>query len=158
MEYSSFLNYDIFETLVSNFDIDRGQDELRYPEHLAAYVRKHTIEEFIRVIPKLGEFAESSENLTLILDVKQTRALGEIIDFHYKFAEIMGVNPSALQLCDIGDCCVLVTFKLLGFVARIVFAGDKRQIFSQSQLQEFQALAILYLECKDYQWDFKGQL
>ncbi len=78
LEYSSFLIYDLFEGLIRKYDIDIRQDELRYPEHLAAYVRKHTIEEFIQIIPRLGGIADSSEKLTLILDINQTQKLSKI--------------------------------------------------------------------------------
>ena len=40
---ASFLNYDIFQFIVTHYDISDDQDKLQYPEHLKAYIRKHKI-------------------------------------------------------------------------------------------------------------------
>ena len=38
-EFTSFLNYDIFECLVEHFQLDRDQENMKYPEKLKAYVK-----------------------------------------------------------------------------------------------------------------------
>lgn len=42
-EYASFLNYEIFQLMVDQYKIDDDREELKYPDHLEAYINRRLI-------------------------------------------------------------------------------------------------------------------
>lgn len=70
-EYASFLDYDIFRFILKKYKIYHGQEELKYPEHLNAYLAKHKISEFVDINPLLKKFSASTE-LVLKFDIEAT--------------------------------------------------------------------------------------
>ena len=59
-DHASFLEYDIFQGIVGEYKLDRSQEPLQYPDHLKAYIQKHTISEFMKLNPTLKNFQELS--------------------------------------------------------------------------------------------------
>ncbi len=65
----------------------------------------------------------------------------------------MDLNPSALELVDIEDGCVIVTFLIPASIADAIFISDK--VFTSQQEDKFRAASVLWLKCNGYTFDFK---
>lgn len=142
-ECASFLNFEIFQCIVEEYDIDHGQEALKYSEHLHDYVEKHKISEFVAINPKLLESTENSEELVLKLDIDTMRQLTRITDLQKVVSRILNLLPSALRLYSIEDGCVVVTFHLPKLVADKIFSKSKQ--FSQKEKEEFCSLFVSWL-------------
>ena len=153
-DYSSFLNYEIFQTLQEKFVQNKDQEELRYPDHLKTYIKKHNIEEFIEMKPVPGKATNTSEILVLKLDLKETSKLSKLKELESEIAKILGITPLGLQLLDIEKGCVIVRFVVLNSIARFIFTGDEHKIFTPEQRGSFQTLRIQWLKFKHYRWNF----
>ena len=150
-KYASFLDYDIFQFIVDTYQIDRGQGELKYSEHLKAYLEKHKVSEFVAINPSLKKYNDSKE-LTFKVDVDLTFRMANIIKLKIVIAKILGIKPAALRLLDIKDGCILVTLLVPASVADFVFGGC--MVLNIHQIEEFQALPVLWLECNGRRFNF----
>ena len=132
-EYASFLNYEIFQYIVEKYEIDHGE-VLQYPEHLKAYLMKHKVSEFVESTPRktLDPDATSIE-LVLKIDITLNSKISRILDLKISIAEILGINPTALQLCDITQGCVVVMFLIPTPVANLLF--HKHTALGHSQIK-----------------------
>ena len=152
---TSYINCDIYQRIVDDHDIDHGQNEvLKYPEHLRAYFEKHKISEFIKINPKLEKCTDKTEKLILKFNVEETSRLAKVIELKKEVARILGLLPSAIQLYDIDDGCVLVTFHIPIFVADLVFPKGKKSL-SPEQKEELHSSSILWLECNENRYSFE---
>ena len=157
-DYSSFLNYGIFQTLQEQYVTNEGQEELKYPERLRAYIEKHKIEEFVEIKLIFGEMTAISRKMTLRFDIEVTCKLAKVKSLENEIANIMRINPTGLRLRDIKEGCVIVTFLILNTIARVIFAGDKHKIFTKKQMENFRTLPIRWLKCDEYSWNFDKEV
>ena len=143
---SSFLDYEIYQCIVDQYDIDQGQKALNYPEYLQEYIEKHRIAELAKVIPKLNQSdAQGTKEVVLQLDIELTSKLTKIIDLKKEVARILNVMPFTIRLYSIEQGCVVVTFRLPTAVAKNVFTTEKE--FSSSDEEKFRSLSVLWLRC-----------
>jgi len=98
-KYASYLNYEIYQCIVDEFGIDNGQDALKYPEHLKAYIEKHTISELAQIMPiQLCQSTDPSKKFTLKLDIEVTS----------KSAKVINLKVEVARILEVGDqCCLL---------------------------------------------------
>lgn len=151
-EYASFLNYEIFQVILDKYHLNKGQEEFKYPDHLDAYLRKHKVSEFVQINPLLKKVAATSKELVLKIDIVSTSELAKLKKLKTGVAQILGLKPAAIQLLDIKEGCVVVTFLIPTGVAEIIFT--KQMIITKEQEREFKALSILRLECNGLAFDF----
>lgn len=151
-EYASFLNYDIFCYIVRKYQIDHGQEELKYREHLNAYLESLSAAEFVEINPLLKEYSSTSKECVLKIDTESTVRLAKIIDLQTAITEILGLKSSALQLLDIKDGCVVVTFLTPTPVAELVFT--EHTVLTEEQKRRFRALSVLWLRCNNRTFNF----
>ena len=150
--YASFLNYDVFQFIVDTYKLDHEQEELKYEEHLKAYLKKHKLSEFIEIKPRLKEVTTDSSELVLKIDIESTSRLSKIKDLQSVIADILEMKFASLQLLDISKGCVVVTFLLPAHIAEIVF--NKRTVFTEKQVQMFRSESILWLQCNGFMFSF----
>ena len=143
-EYASFLNYNIFQLIEDKYQLNKGQEDLKYPEHLVAYINRHKVSEFIEINPFLQKFTKTSKQLVLKFDIESTCRLSNFLNLKKAVANILGLKSSALRLLSIAEGCVVVTFLLPAFIAEDIFTGENP--LTQHQKQEFRTLAVLWLE------------
>lgn len=143
-EYASFLNCDIFEYILDKYQLRTGQEELNYPEYLDAYIRKLKISEFIKINPLLKKFTATSKELVLKIDIEATSRLSKILHLKNTIASILGVNNAALQLVDIKEGCVLVSFLIPTAVAEVTF--NEHTVFTQEQTELLQTAQVSWLK------------
>lgn len=148
----NFLNFHIFELLLDAFEIERDQENLKYPEKIKAYIEKHNISEILQLKPILHEISDDTKKCILVLDIAETSKLIRVTDLVKGVANIVGLNPSAILILDIKKKCVMVIVLLPKSVAEFIFIG--RDIFSQDQREQFRNNSVQLLECNGYSFDF----
>ena len=150
-ECASFLNYEIFEKVLKKYNISEDIEELKYGEHLKAYIKKHKISEFIKINPLL-EHKGVSKKLTLKYDVESTCRLAKVDALKKFIAKILDLSPSALQIVDIEDGCVIVTFLIPTSIAEAIFTPNT--VFTSQQEDELRTSSVLWLKCNGYTFHF----
>ena len=156
-ECASFLNYGVFQSIATEYGINEDCDELKYPEHLKAYFKKHTIAEFAKVIPRIEKRCDSSKReITFKFDIKTTERCAKISDLELHISDILGLNVQSLELIDIKDGCVVVTFLVSAHIADAIFAEN--QEFTPKQVEAFKANKLIWLKYDDkYLLDFRNR-
>lgn len=152
--FTSFLNYHIFEKVVSQFNLDDGQEELKYPGKLRKFIEMHKISEFIEVHPVLNRYIDDTKKLVLILDISLTSMFSKLVDIGRSVAHLMELDESALLIHNIREQCVVVTFLIPNFAANRIFTGQRCYIFSIDQQEKFRHLSVQQLHCNGYVFDF----
>ena len=147
-ECASFLNYDIFESIQKKYKIADSR-ELKYPEDLKAYIDMHKVSEFVKVNPKLAKFTTTSETVVFKFDIPMTSRIAKVLDLKKALAKILRLKPSALQLLSIREGCVEATFLIPSDVADFIFKE-----ITPRQLEEIQALPVMWLKCGDRKFSF----
>ena len=151
-KYATFLNYEIFQDMVDDFDLDEGQEKLKYPEHLDIYIEMHKLSEFEEINPMLKKVECGSKKMVLKFDIEMTCKLGKLQDLTKAVANILGLKQSALRLLSIEKGCVVATFLIPAPVADFIFSSG--EIFPAGKIEEFQAQSLLWLECNGFKYDF----
>lgn len=150
---ASFLDFEIYQCIVDEYDFDHGQNAMKYSEHLKEYIEKHTIAELAKVVPKLCQSTDDTKEVTLKVDIELTCKLAKIVDLKKEVARILHLMPFAIRLYSIEDGCVMVTFHLPASVADIIFTGGKK--FTPSEMEIFWSLSVLWLRCDHSIFYFK---
>ena len=152
--YASFLNCDIFQTIVNKYDLDDGINELfQYPVYLREFLANQDISNFKDINPLLNKPEHPSTELVLKLDIELTARLSRLTDIHEAVARALGLNSAALRIIDIKDGCIIVTFLISPNVAKILF--NEHTSLTEEQVEEFRALSALWLKCNGYSFYFK---
>ena len=152
IEYSSFLNYDVFQWIVDRHHLDNGQEEFQYPQHLKAYLNSHKISQFVEINPLLKDFSDASKEMVLKVDIESTSELAKLERLRAAVAKILRLKPAALRLLDVEEGCVVVTFLIPSPVAEIIFS--KHSVLTVEQVEEFRAWKVIWLECNDRTFSF----
>ena len=147
-EYTSFLNYDIFLSILNQYCSGVNNNALNYPEHLKAYIDQHKINEFIRVNPELAKITDTDEKFKFKFDIEETSKVAKVLDLKSKIAAILGITPSALRLFSIKKGCLIVTFLTPAFVADKIFSAGG--ILATKQIHELRVNSVLWVKCGDY--------
>ncbi len=146
---TSFLHYDIFQRIVENYNINEDQENMKYPDHLKAYIEKHKISEFAKINPQLKP-KTSSKKLTLKFDIETTCSLAKVAELEKFIADILELHPSTLEFVDIDS--VIVTFLIPASVADAIFTPNT--VFTPQQEDELRAAKVLWLKCSGYTFYF----
>lgn len=155
-EYASFFDYDIFQFIVETYHIDHGEEELKYPEQLKAYLYKHKLSEFIEINPLLKKYTAASTEFILKIDIDSTSKMSKISDLKTAIAGILGLNSATLQLIKIQDGCVVVTFLIPTPVAELIF--NKQTVLTVKQEGQLQAMEVLWLKCNECTFNFATKI
>jgi hypothetical protein len=144
--YTSFLNYGILDSILSKYCKDVDCEDLKYPEHLEAYINEHNVTEFGLVHPQLVKISTTSEKLCFKFDIEKTRKIGKVLELGPQIAKILKVLPSALQLFSVEEGCIIVTYLIPVFVAEKVFTEGK---MTMEQWAAFRALSVQWVKRGD---------
>ncbi len=146
-ECCSFLYIDIFQSIIKRYGINTDSEDLKYSEHLIAYINQHKISEFLGINPRLetlsGSSNGNSKKLTLKFDVKLSSKFTKVYSLKTALAAILELSPSAIRLVGIEKGCVVVTFVIPDAVADILNSLSGKQII------DIQALSVKWLKCGD---------
>ena len=157
-ECTSFLNYEIFQEITTRFGIYGDCDHLKYPEYLKAFVKKHTIAELISIFPTLeNKWDPSKRAVTLKIDIEKFQRFAKVYDLKIYIAKILGLNVMCVELVDVKDGCVLVTFLVPAHIVDSTKFFAKG--FTAQQVEAFRAMKIIWLKCGDkYLLDFSEKV
>lgn len=147
-----FINYVIFEKIIEKNNVSKDQEELQYQQHLKAYIEKHKISEFMNINPRLKKLDDSTKELIVKFDVESTCKLAKVIDLQKAIANILGLDFATLQIIDIKDGCVVLTFQIPASIANIIFTPNT--MFSTEQEDLFASESVLWLECNHFKFSF----
>ena len=162
VRFASFLNYDIFKSIVQEFGNDKDHQKLEdYTARLEEYVNKHKISEFFDINPALKKYDKTAKGhdkaakeLILKVDYKKFQKLAKITNLKRALANIWGLKTSAIQLYGIEDGCILVIFLIPVCVADVIFVEENRSTILK-QAGCFQALSVQWLECDGFKVYFE---
>lgn len=147
-EWASFINYEIFQSIATEYKINEDCDELNYPEHLKAYFKKHTIADLAKVFPMLEkEYDPSKREITCKVNVKKIERFAEISDLKHHIADILGMDVVSLELKGVNDGCVIVIFLVPVHIADAIVA--RGPVFTPKQVERLQVMKIIWLKCGD---------
>ena len=149
---ASFLNYDIFQSILENYCSDMDCEQFQYPEKLQAYIDRHNIKEFFEINPQLEKFVDKSKKLKLKIDIDVTTKAAKIVDLKSSVASVLGLNPSALRLFSIEEGCVIATFLIPVSIAQAIFTRERG--ITSGQREGLRGLKVLWMKCDDYEYDF----
>ena len=150
--YATFLNYEIFQCIAEEYEVDPDNEKMKYPEYLDAYIKKHNLSEFEEINPLLKDIECGTKEMILKFDIAMTCSLAKLQEYTLNIADILGLRPSALRLLSIEEGCVVITLLISAPVADFIFSSDK--IFTVEIMEQFQALSILWLKCNGHVYDF----
>lgn len=150
VEYASFLNYDVFACIIEEYDLNEGQERLKYPEYLEAYIKKHTLSEFMEINPMLKDFSDSSKKLVLKFDIEETCSLAKMHEITKAVACALGLRKSALRILDVEEGCVILSLLIPTPVADAIFTSEKK--FTPQQVENFRSIQLIWLKCDDYEF------
>lgn len=148
IECSSFLNYGIYEKIMKKYGIKEDREELKYSEHLKDFINRHNISEFVKISPRLNKHMTNTTKLVLKFDIETTCTLAKMSGLEKCIAKILRVDPITLQIVDIDDGCVEVTFLIPVSVAGALFTQDTG--LTPEQEDELQATSVVWLKCKSF--------
>ena len=151
-ECASFLNCDIFQYIVEYYQIDHGEEVFRYPEYLKAYLMTQNVTKFVESDTPQKNLGSTSKELVLQIDMKPDTRMDEVMDLKNSVAEILHINPTALQFLHIKKGCDIVTFQLPTPVANLLF--HKQTILTELQKKQIQASPIQHLQCNGRMFNF----
>ena len=145
---ATFLHYEVFHLIQKQYKI-AVSEELNYPEHFKVYINKHKLPEFVAINPKLAKFPTTLEKLILKFNIPHTSRVAKVIDLKVAIAKILHLKPSALQLFGVDKGCVEVTFLIPSDAADYIF-----KVLSSKQIEELQALQVMWLKCSHHYFNF----
>jgi hypothetical protein len=153
-KYIDFLNYDILNNLVTNFNLKLDRKSSKYPRELRKYAEKLRINEFSEVFPWLKKVEVKKKKITLIVDIPATSKFSAVLDIREEFASILGICVSALDIVNVKEHCIHLEFILPTFIADRIFTKDTT--FSAEQTDSLKRLSVLSLECNGFMQFFHG--
>lgn len=151
-ECASYLNYDIFQFVLKHYNITDDNEVFKYPEHLKAYINKHKISEFTKINPLL-KTKNGCKELILKYDIETTCRLAKLTDLKKLIADILEISSLALEIVDVEERCVIVTFIIPDSLADALFTPNTE--FTPQQEKRLQAEKVLWLKCNGYTFDIK---
>ena len=100
----------------------------------------------------MEKHSTGSAKITLKFDIELTSKLAKVTNLQVAVAKILGLKASTLQLVNIEEGCVTATFHIPAEAANIIFVHNKQ--FTPGDIEDFQALSVLWLECNGQKYDF----
>ena len=149
-KYFSFWDYDIFERLLVEYDLDKQTEKLQYNEYFESYIQSHKVSEFVEINPLLTKYQAEPDSKQVVLkfdvdiahcDQGKVYALKEIV------ATSLNIRPSTLRLLKIEEGCMEVTVLIPTPIADEVFTSEWEQVSEQSE--ELKAASVLSITCND---------
>ena len=142
-EHCSFLNYYIYKKIQDQYKIAHSE-ELRYPDDIEAYVKKHKLSEFVMINSKLADLEKSPSAIaTFKFDIPMTSRIAKVLDLKKAIAKILHLKPSALRLYSIEEGCVEVRFLIPSNVAEYIFKE-----VTPGQKEAFEVLSVICYSCE----------
>ena len=155
-ECASFLHYEIFQSILENYDITKHLKRLQYSKYLEDFIQKHKIADFATISPQLKD-KNGTKEFILKFDIESTCELAKVTELKKIIAEIMDLNPLTFEIIGIEEGCVVVTFLIPASVADAIFTPSSTDafftpdiVFTPQQEDKLQAASVLWLKCNGH--------
>lgn len=133
----SFWDYDIFEFIVSEYDLDESREKLQYSKHFESYIQKHKVSEFVAVNPLLAKHkveSEDSKELALKFDLNIVDcSLDQIDKLKNDVATLLKIESSTLRLISIEEGCMEVTYLIPATQADVIFTREWKTVSERAK-------------------------
>lgn len=155
-EWASFLNDDIFQCIMEQYDIPKDRESMKYPEYLHEYLLKHELSHFTKINPKPEKLEQmekaqldvtSETTLTLKVNSKRLCRIAHVVNLKRTIATILRMKVSALRLLDIREGCIEVTFLVPSLTPGFLS-------LTPAQRKQFQDLSIEWVKCGEREVNF----
>ncbi len=153
IEYASFLNPEVFQSMVDEFQLQGREEKLEYMEHFWPYMHRHKISEFMEVNPLSAAGNEKAKKLVVKFDISLASTMGRLLELREALASILGLRTMAVRLKLVEEGCVIVSFLIPTSVANFLFNKDTK--FGPKKVEEIRKLSILMIKCNDFVFDFR---
>ena len=153
----NFLNYHIYESLRGKFIPEEWDESFKYPDYLKDYASKHRVSEFLGISPKLKEIDINTSNniLHIKFDTQASDKLISVLELQQSLAPLLEVMPSALQILNIEQGCVIVTFLIPAHAANLAFQHVRE--FTPEQLSRLSVKWIKLGDSEKVSTEGKGE-
>ena len=140
-DYWSFLDCDLLENIVENYGCDADQDKiLKYQEELNLFCKRRVSE-----VPNKSLVLSSDqtrERMIVKLNISDPR-LAVIKDLKIKLCKILSIEPWSLQIMEIKEGCVLITFLISVHVSKCLYSKSLTEAYCED-LKNLSVLTITY--------------
>ena len=151
----NFLNYRIYESLQNKFIPEERDEAFNYPDYLKDYANKHRLSEFLEINPKLETDINTSNNILHVkFDIQESDKLINVLDLQESLAPLLEVMPSDLQIHNIEQGCVIVTFLIPPRAAKVAFQHVRE--FTPEQLSGISVKWIKLVDSERVSTEGKG--
>ena len=148
-EFASYLHYDIFQDLLDKYCTasEKDCDELKYSEHLKAYIEQLDIKHFLKINPDLQKLPCGSKELCLKMDIEETTRITKIKHLESSLASILdsGLLPTDLKLIGVEKGCLILKYLIPEVISDVIFTSDIK--LTEEQYEDFRSLSVLWLKC-----------
>ena len=144
-DYWSFLDCDLLDSIVEIYgnDVDRSRMQ-KYKEELELFCKRRVSE-----VPS-GELLlskdQTRERIIVKLNINDPR-LSIIKDLKIKMCKVLKIEPCVLQIMEVKEGCVQVTFLIPSHISKLLFIKSLTKV----QYDHFKALSVLSLTCAHFQ-------
>lgn len=145
VQCSSFLDYGIFKAIVTKYDVKLEEHkDLNYSEHLRKFINKHKLSELAKVIQEIvpRENDVTKLDMTFMLDLEMANEIAKVWDLKISIADALDLDQSALELKDITEGSVIVTFLIPRIVTDVIFT---KSLYDR-QIERLKALPIIWVK------------
>ena len=149
----SFLDYDLLDSIVEVFGTKKDCCRMReYQKKLIEFCKRR-ISELPSGVLLLSNGLEAQtqtlrrERLTIKLNIKSDPKLSVIKEIKKKIYKILDADSATLEIKEVKEGCVEVTFFILEGVSTLVFSKP----LTEKQCDAFRAASVLCLSCGSFQ-------
>ena len=153
IEYASFLNPDVFQSIVDEFQLQGHEEKLEYMEYYWPYAHMHKLSEFMEVNPLSAVGTERAKKLVVKFDISLASTLARLLELKEGLARVLGLRPITIRLKLVEEGCVIVSFLIPTAVANFLFNKDTK--FGPKKVEEIRSLSIQMIKCNDFVFDFR---
>ena len=143
-DYWSFLDCDLLENIVENYGCDSDQERIeKYQEELTSFCKRRISE-----VPNKNLILSSDqthEQMVVKLNISDPR-LTIIKDLKIKICKVLSIEPWSLQIMEVKEGCVLVTFLIPIQISKCLFSKS----LTEAQREDLSNLSVLTLTCSNY--------
>ena len=136
-DYWSFLDCDLLENIVENYGCDSDHEKMaKYQEELNLFCKRRISEVPNKTLVLSDD--QTREKMVIKLNISDPR-LAAIKDLKIKICKILSIEPWSLQIMEIKEGCVQITF----LISKCQFSESLTEV-QREDLKELSVLTLTY--------------
>lgn len=147
-DYWSFLDCDLLENIVENYGCDTDQEKIgKYQEELNLFCKRRISEVPNKSLVLSND--QTRERMIVKLNINDPR-LAIIKDLKIKICKILSIEPWSLQIMEIKEGCILLTFLVSFHISKHLFSKSLMKVQCED-LKDLSVLTIAYSNFDGFQ-------